>query len=372
VMVLAGAASARATTVDVHDGTLVVTGGDSASHEIRFRLSADQAADEVLDNQPITTTTCTPETTTKVVCPGSGNVKVDLGGGDDDVSFVGEGFDCFFAYELNLGDGANELYLSNDCQDPLTGPATVNAGSAPDILTGGSQGPFTFNAGGGNDSVYATPGDDNVHGGAGDDRLQGANGSDRIDGGSGTDQIYGDIASCTFLCSFGADTLFARDGEQDSVDCGGGADTAQVDQLDVVASCAAVDRQTAAAPPGDGGGGELGAGGGGLGAGGGSGDVVAKASFAGSKKTVKVSRRGRFSYSFKATAGLRGKAAFRKLGAKSFTVPFGGKVTVKMRLTRAKLALLRRTGRIKTRVTVTLRNAAGASSVASAPLTLKR
>ena len=34
------------------------------------------------------------------------------------------------------------------------------------------------------------------------------------------------------------DTLFARDGEKDSVDCGGGADTANVDQLDVVAFCA--------------------------------------------------------------------------------------------------------------------------------------
>ena len=43
-----------------------------------------------------------------------------------------------------------------------------------------------------------------------------------------------------------------------------------------------------------------------------------------------------------------------------------------MALIRAKLALLRRNGRIKTKLTVTLRDGAGRSSVASKNVTLKR
>ena len=154
------------------------------------------------------------------------------------------------------------------------------------------------------------------------------------------------------FCTFDPDTLFARDGERDVVDCGAGADTAQVDQLDVVAFCSNVDRETVAPPAGGGG--------------------LAKASFAGSKRTVKVNRRGRFSYAFRAGAGTKGKAVFKGVAKKSFTTPASGRVTLKMALTRAKLALLRRKGKIRTKLTVTLRDGAGASSVASKTVTLKR
>ena len=502
-MLLVGAASAHATTATYSgDGsTLIITGGDNASHDIQFRLSNDQAHDEILDTVPFTEIPgdCTVVVAnTWISCPGHSNVKVDLGAGNDGVTFVSQGFDCFNAYELNLGEGDNTVNLSSDCAAPL-GPTTVNSGAGADVLSAGSQA-FTFNAGGGNDSLYGSPGDDVLHGGEGDDRLfgtagndqllaeggadqlnggagndnvdggtgddglehcsncigsnndpgvgadnytggpgadklwldghasgmaisidgqandgssgegdnvgsdieaiagtvhndvftgsagpdnfeggggnddihgaggnddlyggsnddrvfgdagddkvQGASGSDSVDGGPGIDQLYGDIASCSVFCTFDADQLFARDGERDTVDCGGGPDSAQVDQLDVVAFCTAVDRQ---------------------GAGG-----VAKASFAGSKKVVKVSRTGRFSYSFRAGAGLRGKAVFRKLAAKSFRVPGSGKVTLKMKLTRKKLALLRRQRKIKTKLTVTLRNGAGGSSVASKTVTFKR
>ena len=177
-----------------------------------------------------------------------------------------------------------------------------------------------------------------------------------VDGGKGKDQLYGDVAGCSVFCEPDIDFIAARDGERDLVNCGGPG-RAQVDQLDVVGVCATVDR-----------------------AGG-----LAKARFAGSKRTVKVNRKGRFNYSFRAKAKLRGKAAFRSvkkvriskrgrvtLARKSFKVPAGGRVTMKMKLTAKNLAILRRNGKIKTRVTVTLKNAAGLSSVASAPVTLKR
>jgi len=501
---LVGAASANATTVSFDGDTLVVIGGDNSSHEIQFRFNASTSGDDILDNQPITAPPeCVPETASWVHCPGSSKLRVNLGSGSDGVTFVSQGFDCFNAYELNLGDGTNTVTLSGDCGDALTGPGTINSGSGPDVLTAGSQGPFTVNAGGGNDSVYASPGNDAVHGGDGDDRLfgyagsdqllgegggdqvnggtgndlvdggdgnddlehcsncigsgndpgvggdnyvggsgadrlwldghasgmnisidgqpndgssgegdnvgsdieeifgtvhndvfmgsagadsfagdggndeihgaggnddlyggpgddnifgdagadklQGASGADRVDGGSGIDQINGDRASCTFTCSFDADQLFARDGEQDTVDCGGGADTAVVDQLDVVAFCTSIDRSSVT--PGGG---------------------PAKPSFVGSKKTIKVNRRGRFSYGFGAGAGLRGKAVFRGMATKSFTAPSSGKVKLNVTLPRKKLALLRRKGKIKTKLTVTLKNGTGASSVASKTVTFKR
>jgi Ca2+-binding RTX toxin-like protein len=508
-LLLVGAVSAHATTVSYNGDTLIVTGGDNTRHVVQFRYDSATGRDNILDNQTITSAPgdCQYEGLDSwISCPGHGNVKVDLGAGNDEVTFVSQGFDCFNAYELNLGEGSNMLNLSGDCGPTVTGALTVNSGSGPDVLSAGSQGPITFNAGGGDDSVYSGPGDDVLHGGegadrlfgadgndqvlgeggadspnggagndlldggtgddglelcsgcigagndagggadtytggpgvdrlwldghtggmaisidgqandgisgegdnvgsdietiggttgndvftgsagpdhfegdsgnddihgaggddnlyggggddrvfgdAGNDKVQGASGADSVDGGPGTDQIYGDIASCSFFCTFDADQLFARDGETDSVDCGGGADTAQVDQLDVVAFCAAVDRQGVAPPPPAGG--------------------LAKASFAGSRRIVQVTRRGRFNYSFRAGAGLRGKAVFRKLARKSFTVPGSGKVTLKMRLTRPKLALLRRSRRIRTRVTVTLTNGTGGSSVAWTKVTLKR
>jgi Ca2+-binding RTX toxin-like protein len=508
-MLLMVPVGAHATTVSFDGDTLVVNGVDGDDHDIQFRLFVDGTTqyDDILDTAGFTSYPgCTTVLEhTGIRCPGSSNVRVNLGSSDDDVTFVSQGYDCFNAYEINLGEGANRVFLSDQCADP-TGPTTVNAGAGPDALTAGSQ-PFTFNAGAGNDSLYGSPGNDALHGGEGDDRLfgyegsdqvlgeggadqtnggpgndnvdggagddglehcsncigsnndpgvgadnyvggpgndklwldghaagmaisidgqandgssgegdnvgsdietvagtvyndvfagsaapenfegdggddemhgaggnddlyggsgddrvfgdagndkvQGASGADSVDGGAGLDQIYGDIASCSVFCTFDADTLFARDGERDVVDCGAGADTAQVDQLDVVAFCSNVDRSTVAPPAGGGGG-------------------LAKANFAGSKKTVKVNTRGRFSYVFRAGPGLKGKAVFKGVAKKSFTTPASGKVTLKMALTRAKLALLRRNGRIKTKLTVTLRDGTGGSSVASKSVTLKR
>ena len=60
------------------------------------------------------------------------------------------------------------------------------------------------------------------------------------------------------------------------------------------------------------------------------------------------------------------------LTAKPFTVPDNGNVTLKMQLSKKQLATLRRNRRIETRLTVTLKDAAGRSSVASATVVLKR
>jgi plastocyanin len=108
-------------------------------------------------------------------------------------------------------------------------------------------------------------------------------------------------------------------------------------------------------------------------------------SFAASKKTLAVSKSGRFSYSFGAGAGLTGTLGLRSvakvrvaarrqvsLGTKSFTVPASGVVKLSWKLSRKNLRILKRNKRIKFAASATLRNAAGGQSSAATTLTLKK
>jgi len=127
----------------------------------------------------------------------------------------------------------------------------------------GSAGNDVFDGGFGSDTARGGPGDDNLTGGTeadqlfgegGNDTLYGGEGDDRVDGGPGTDSLFGDYSACSaYGCSSGNDQLFARDGEADSLNCGAGADSAQVDAVDTLAQdgfqlCETVDRAAAPAP----------------------------------------------------------------------------------------------------------------------------
>ena len=113
--------------------------------------------------------------------------------------------------------------------------------------------------------------------------------------------------------------------------------------------------------------------------------VPAQARFAGSKSSIRVDRKGRFTFTFGAAAGLTGSASFtsatkvrvstkRKaitLATKSFTVPTGGKVTLKITLSKKNVRILKLNRKIRTRVTVILKNSARLKSTASKTVTLK-
>jgi Ca2+-binding RTX toxin-like protein len=115
--------------------------------------------------------------------------------------------------------------------------------------------PVRLSGAGGNDSLTATDAHgDVVDGGPGDDTLTGGFGNDTLIGGPGHDQIAGDRVArcnelhCDFMDGFGNDTIDARDGEQDSVQCGPGDDTVKADPIDRVADdCEHVLRDGAAA-----------------------------------------------------------------------------------------------------------------------------
>jgi Ca2+-binding RTX toxin-like protein len=208
-----------------------------------------------------------------------------------------------------------------------TTSADVFTGSAGHDQFSGGQGDDEIHGGGGDDDLYGGSGDDRVYGDAGNDKVQGANGSDIVDGGPGRDQISGDIASCSFSCTFDPDQLFARDGEQDTVDCGGGADRAQVDSVDIVAFCASVDRS---GPPA----------GSGPGAGGASPLVVGAA-----VKLKTLVKRG-LVFRFKCAAACKVVATLsykgKKLGAGRKTLRKAGTARVVVKVARSSRAKLRR------------------------------
>jgi hypothetical protein len=103
-------------------------------------------------------------------------------------------------------------------------------------------------------------------------------------------------------------------------------------------------------------------------------------------KKVRVGKNRRFSFSFTATAGLKGSALERStksfrirgkrrkltLAKKSFTVPAGGKVKLRLRLSKSNFALLKRRGKLGSRIAITVSDGAGRKSSASASLTLVR
>jgi Ca2+-binding RTX toxin-like protein len=80
----------------------------------------------------------------------------------------------------------------------------------------------------------------NSCGGYGAATLTGSNGDNALSGGSGNDNITGGGGADFLSGNDGNDTLNAVDGISDRVDCGLGADTANVDQFDQVFNCETV------------------------------------------------------------------------------------------------------------------------------------
>ena len=227
---------------------------------------------------------------------GDGNDKVDGGAGNDEVR-AGAGDDVLWGdhYQepgadlLDGGPGTDQIdewnipsadvhplptvTLNGAADDGRPGEgdnvvdveqykfyinATFTGGDAAETVEIGSvdSGSSNLAGGGGNDVLKANDTNDTVNGGPGDDIVEGGLGNDTVVGGPGKDMIMGDASSShcgIYSCkiAFGNDTIDARDGEADQVDCGIGEDVAKVDAIDTVANCETVERAGAApAAPG--------------------------------------------------------------------------------------------------------------------------
>jgi Ca2+-binding RTX toxin-like protein len=140
-----------------------------------------------------------------------------------------EGNDCLTGGPGNdrlnggVGDDTLEGNAGNDTAAGGAGRDKVNGGSGRDRISGSA----------GNDALNGLSGNDSISGGAGNDRLSGSTGNDKLSGGSGVNRYSGGP---------GNDTISARNGRKETIDCGSGRDKATVDRLDRVKSCERVSR----------------------------------------------------------------------------------------------------------------------------------
>lgn len=214
---------------------------------------------------------------------GAGNDQLDGGDGDDelekaigdttrgdiggaDVYRGGPGFDALNLEgvsgnrTITLGDGPNDG-TSGEGDDVGADLESIRGGFGNDTITGdgnanvliGDRGDDTIRGGGGNDVLDGREDTDQVFGEAGDDTVRGGSGADVIDGGGGTDVLEADIVGCQNLCDNGNDVVNARDGIQEQISCGGGADRLIADALDIAPTdagqiCESIERDGTGAP----------------------------------------------------------------------------------------------------------------------------
>jgi hypothetical protein len=226
---------------------------------------------------------------------GPGNEDIDGGAGNDNVN-GGEGDDKLFGDHFEAmgndvidggpgqdrviddypaGQGAVRVSLNGAADDgrageqdnlisieEIEGPSGTYVGSdaAETFTVGTAEEASSVSGGGGNDTITTGNGADTVDGGPGDDRITAGFNNDTVTGGPGRDAIFSDATGnfCGFFsCTvpFGNDTVNARDGEPDSIDCGVGADRSVTDGIDTVANCETNDKT--GPDDGDGGGSAL-------------------------------------------------------------------------------------------------------------------
>jgi uncharacterized protein YraI len=108
--------------------------------------------------------------------------------------------------------------------------ATLNFGGADDgepgerdEITGSNEGVIGGQAG---DTIRAPAGSTAAH------QLEGLGGDDTIEGADGPDSLFGGTGTDTLLGQGGADLIFGNDGFFDTVGCGPGTDTAELDSRD--------------------------------------------------------------------------------------------------------------------------------------------
>jgi uncharacterized membrane protein YgcG len=222
--------------------------------------------------------------------------------------------------------------------------------------------------------------------GTGVSQVRGSSGNDTVDlkpGATGLGSVLG---------QGGNDTLNLQDGNvQSQIDCGDGADVANLDSNDAApVGCETVNRTG-----GGGGSGGGGSGGGGTGGGGGGGSATPADTtgpavvVAGSNKTRTATRSGVFGFglgpfsedvtgvvAIKSSAPVNATQRRRRkvvvnLGSKAFQARAGQRVTVRFKLSRKNRRLLARRKRIRMTARVTARDKLGNAATRSYRFTLK-
>jgi hypothetical protein len=188
--------------------------------------------------------------------PGDDDLEGVPGGHEDETAttgsdtYVGGGGGDTVTYEersenLSLSpDGVADDGAAGEHDNIATDVSAIVGGHGSDRLTGnayrnvfaGGEGDDELAGAGGDDQLGGGPGSDRLSGGDGQDVLGGDDGDDTLDGGAGVDRLFGDdVTAClAYSCASGQDTIEARDGERERIDCGPGTDAVVADATDVI------------------------------------------------------------------------------------------------------------------------------------------
>jgi Ca2+-binding RTX toxin-like protein len=174
------------------------------------------------------------------------SIQMDVGDGNDTVTFTNESLQVYFYANIYLGTGNDKLtdFGLAGGPDPVIGGvdgsnvwgqagrdtisvgvgavahggddndtifaigdvAIADGGKGTDVIHGG-PGPQALNGGNGNDSIFGGTGDDDMSGGKGNDILYGNSGNDRMYGNSGNDTLYGGPGTDTLSGGPGTNVL---------------------------------------------------------------------------------------------------------------------------------------------------------------------
>lgn len=294
------------------------------------------------------------------VSGGNGNDVVTGGPDDDrvsgdggsDTADGGEGDDTLVASDsepmpdtLNGGAGTDLADYGSDAD-----PVTVSLdGVADDGLAGEGDNVMPdvedVNGGGGADVLVGNASANALRGGSGADTLDGLDGADGLDGGAGDDTLDGGVDRDSLGGGGGADRLRTRDSGPDEVSCGGGPDVVIADlNDDPQADCELTSTGIVIGP----------------------GSVSVKKSGTGKLSLTCPAAEG-ISCAGKLTLarpnpakrGARG-ARGSPLATAKFSIVGGATKRVRLKLTKAGVAALRRSGRIAATATAQMTDAAGA------------
>jgi hypothetical protein len=254
--------------LDSHSGSDTVLGGPG---DDEIRDDEDGAGADVLDGGPGSDAIALGAGNDDVI----GGTEVDtvtMGSGDDTVRLddlandggLGEAKNVHADVEVIDGAFGSDKLFGNAAANTLRGGPgndVINGGGGPDVVDGGS-GADDLRGGRGLDRVvYSSsagqtitlndvrddgePGElDNVHAdvedvaaGPGDDTVIGSQAANFLDGGEGNDGLEGLGGVDAYFGGPGTDTLFARDGIAERVQCGPETDSAEADTTDLLADC---------------------------------------------------------------------------------------------------------------------------------------
>ena len=293
VAVLGPPAQAAAPSVAMDGNVLRVNATDGTRHGLQvsrdgnFAIVAAFAGDAPAT---LDTPQCSVDAANSAVrCGGAGAltlIVIRMGAGDDTVALSG---DPGAEADIDLGDGG-DLFGGGERRSIVRGGAgadLVEDSQASSVLDGG-PGTDTITPGLGSDDVLGGPGLDLVDyaereaplqlsldgiandgdaaggehdnlvdveaivGGEAGDQIRGNDALNDLDGGEGPDRIDGGGGFDRLVGGADDDTLLARDGFAERVECGNGADQAVTDDFDAVQGCEAVDHSPDLQPDRDG------------------------------------------------------------------------------------------------------------------------